>query len=80
MKDSKPPTNPLADLDNVFSYHPPADQATVERYERIRNAGHHLAQVIQEETPAGADQSAAQRKVREAVMTANAAVALEPGR
>lgn len=62
------------DLDNLFTYHPPkGDQ--VERYAKIREAGLALARVISESTPPSADQSAAIRKVREAVMTANAAIA-----
>ena len=64
-----------ADLDNIFRYHPPkGDQ--VERYNILREAGKAFAQVIIETTPAGADQSTAIRKVREAVMTANAAIAI----
>lgn len=62
------------DLDNFFSYHPPkGDQ--VERYSNIREAGRLMAQVIIDSTPAGADQAAAIRKIREAVMTANVAIA-----
>ena len=61
-------------IDNWFSYHAPqGDQA--ERYGRIREAGAAFARVIEAETPASADQTAAIRKVREAVMTANAAIA-----
>ncbi len=62
------------ELDNLFSYHSPkGDQ--VERYANIREAGRLMAQVIVDSTPAGADQTAAVRKIREAVMTANAAIA-----
>ena len=61
-------------IDNWFTYRAPkGDQA--ERYERIRAAAKRFAHVIREETPPSADQSAAFRKVREAVMTANAAIA-----
>ena len=42
---------------------------------QIRTRGRQLAETILELTPACADQTAAIRKVREAVMTANAAVA-----
>lgn len=62
-------------LDNWFSHHPPATPADVARYERLRAAGKAFAEVIVHETPASADQSAALRHVREAVMTANAAIA-----
>jgi hypothetical protein len=64
-----------SELDNIFSYHvPKADQPS--RYEQIRAAGKALAQAIIDCTPACADQTAAIRKVREAVMTANAAIAI----
>jgi hypothetical protein len=48
-----------------------------ERYETIRQAGRTFASVILTNTPSCADQEAAIRKVREAVYTANAAVACE---
>lgn len=69
-------------LDWWFKYHPPADhpsgpEAAAERYARIRDAGKAFAKVILENTPASADQTAAVRKVREAVFTANAAIACE---
>jgi hypothetical protein len=63
------------ELDNIFCYHAPkADQ--LPRYEKLRAAGKALAQEILDCTPPSADQSAAIRKVREAVMTANAAIAI----
>jgi hypothetical protein len=62
------------DLDNLFSYHgPKGDQE--ERYARLRAAGKVLAQEILDSTPPSADQTAAIRKVREAIFTANAAIA-----
>ena len=64
-------------VENWFTHHPPADLATINRYHAIREAGKALALAIQEHTPVGADQAAAIRKVREAVMTANAAIACE---
>lgn len=63
-------------LDNIFTYHPPVNDDP-QRYEAIRTAGKALARVILENTTTCADQQAAIRKVREAVMTANAAVALK---
>ena len=61
-------------LDNLFTYHSPkGDQ--VDRYKLIRDFGCLFAYVILENTPICSDQSAAIRKVREAVMTANAAIA-----
>jgi hypothetical protein len=70
------------DLDWWFQYHKPdnhPDGSAVvqERYETIRQAGRTFASVILTNTPSCADQEAAIRKVREAVYTANAAVACE---
>lgn len=64
------------DIENWFTYHSPQTE-DIEKYKAIRAAGHHLATVIVENTPSSADQTAAIRKVREAVMTANAAIACE---
>lgn len=61
-----------------FTYHSPTP-AKAEAYEAIRRAGLELATAISELTPECADQSAAIRKVREAVMTANAALATDGG-
>lgn len=63
-------------LEDVFSYHAPKDDQP-QRYERIRAAAKEFARVILDNVPACADRSAALRKLREAVMTANAAIALE---
>jgi len=65
------------DLDNIFAYHPPSPEQQ-QRYGKLRGAAREFAKVILAVTPAGPDQTAAIRKVREAVMTANAAIALEP--
>ncbi len=62
------------ELDNLFSYHPPKGNQ-VNRYNDIREVGRLFAKTILDSTPPGADQTAAIRKVREAVMTANAAIA-----
>lgn len=62
------------ELNNLFTYHSPkGDQ--VDRYSKIRYAARILAETIIENTPKSADQTAAIRKVREAMMTANAAIA-----
>lgn len=63
-------------LDNIFKYHPPTPDDTV-AYEKLRNSAKSFAQAIVELVPTGADQTAAVRKVREAVMTANAGIALK---
>ena len=63
-------------LREIFTYHAPeGDQP--ERYERIRQAGLELALTIHRDCPISADASTAIRKIREAVMTANAAIALK---
>ena len=62
------------DLQNWFTYHSPsADQ--LPKYLAIREAGLNLATAIVNNTPSSADQTAAVRKIREAVMTANAPIA-----
>ena len=61
-------------IDNWFSYHAPTAEQQV-AYGRIRAAGKAFAEAIVANTPASADQTAAIRLAREAVMTANAAVA-----
>ncbi len=64
------------DLENIFKYHAPAGDDPA-HYEAIRSAGKAFAQAILDNTPRCADQTAAIRKVREAVMTANASIALK---
>ena len=63
-------------LDNWFVYHTPTPDQ-IPKYGAIREAGKRLAECILENTPSSADQSDAIRKVREAVMTANAAIACD---
>lgn len=65
-----------AKLENWFSHHAPTEEQ-VPRFQAIRNAGLNLAEVIVLNTPPSEDQSAAVRLVREAVMTANSAIACE---
>ena len=61
-------------IEAIFTYHAPeGDQP--ERYKRIRSAAMDFARVMWAETPAGPDRTVALRKIREAVMTANAAIA-----
>lgn len=61
-------------IENWFTYHAPnPEQLTA--YGRLRQAAAAFANVINESVPDSADKSAAIRKVREAVMTANASIA-----
>jgi hypothetical protein len=62
------------DVENWFTYHPPKREQ-VDHYEILRDAARVFALAILAHTPDGPDQTAAIRKVREAVMTANAAIA-----
>ena len=63
-----------ADLKNWFTYHPPIGNDP-DSYTRIRTAALVFATVVLEVTPPSADQTAAIRKIREAVFTANASIA-----
>jgi len=65
-----------AEIKNWFTYHAPGANDPA-HYDAIREAGKALASAIVEHMPPSADQAAAVRKVREAVMTANAAVACQ---
>lgn len=67
---------PITDetLLNWFSYHAPSDDQ-IPKFQEIRSAGLQLARAIVSSTPQSADQTAALRKVREAVATANMAIA-----
>lgn len=61
-------------LKDIFTYHAPdADQQVA--YEKLRNAAYDFSLALTELTPTCADQTAAVRKLRECVMTANAAIA-----
>jgi len=60
-------------LNDWFQYHQPSKEQA-EALDRINAAALELAKIIIETTPQGADQSAALRRVREAKMTANAAL------
>jgi predicted ABC-type ATPase len=61
-------------LQNWFTYHKPTE-ADIPKYLAVREAALTFARVIDANCPFGADKTAAIRKIREAVMTANAAIA-----
>jgi hypothetical protein len=64
-----------AEVMNAFCYHPPrGDQP--KRYEALRNSGQELAFQILELCPDGRERSIAIRKLEEAVMWANKAIAV----
>ena len=61
-------------IDDLFTFHPPTSDQVVQ-YQTIREMAKQLARTIWNLCPAGPDRTAAVRKVREAVMTANASIA-----
>lgn len=71
MADSRFTPDVIAD---IFTYHAPSPDQ-LPKYEAIRTAAREFAQVLISNTPASADQTAAIRLLREAVMTANQAIA-----
>ena len=64
------------DVEYVFTHHQPTPEK-LHHYDAIHEAAKAFAQVILVNTPPGPDQTAALRLLREATMTANAAVALD---
>ena len=61
-------------LEIWFNYHAPDPDQQI-AYAKLRSSAFGFALAVLELTPACADQTAAIRKIREAVMTANAAIA-----
>lgn len=62
-------------INNIFTYHPPKGNQA-ERYTEIRQASKAFALLLVKKTPGSREQSVAIRKLREAVMWANAAIAI----
>jgi|SRR5579872_878407 len=63
-------------IDQLFTYHP-ATPYTGPKFEALREAAKYFAKVIMNNVPAGSDRTTAIRKLREAVMTANAGISLD---
>jgi len=63
------------EIENWFEYHPPTGEDQIRAYGNIRKAGKEFALAIARNVPNCADRTAAVRKIREAVMTANAGLA-----
>lgn len=61
-------------IKNWFTYHAPKGDQVI-KYEELRDAALAFALVVFRLTPKSVDQLVAIRKIREAVMTANAAIA-----
>ena len=70
------PTFTIEAIADIFTYHSPTPDQ-VPKYERLRTAARDFATVLVDCTPSSADQTAALRLLRQAVMTANASIALE---
>lgn len=64
------------ELEHWFTYHTPC-AGQPERYYAVREAAKYFAQVVVQNSLPSADQTAAVRKIREAVMTVNQAIACE---
>jgi len=62
------------DIDKDFKYHAPTSDQ-VEKYEEIRAKGKELALLVYDSCPSSAESTTAVRKIEEAVMWANAAIA-----
>jgi hypothetical protein len=69
-------THPEFDAEYVFTHHTPTPDKLV-HYDAIHAAAKQFAEVILANTPPSEDQAAALRLLREATMTANAAIALD---
>lgn len=63
-------------IDTLFTYHSPT-AGQIAQYGEIREHAKRLVRSIWALCPEGPDRTAAIRKVREAVMTANASIATE---
>lgn len=66
------------DLENRFTYHVSSERQ-IPMYEEIRQAGHTFATMIVGYAPESRERSIALRKIEEAVMWANAAIARHDG-
>ena len=62
-------------LDNVYTYHAPYGTQQ-DRYVDLRAKGKELAQLITDLTPQSREQSVALTNVQQAIMWANAAIAI----
>lgn len=63
------------EIDNVFQYHAPKGDQT-ERYETLRGTAKSFALQIEKMCPDSREKSLAMTKLREAVMWANASIAI----
>lgn len=66
---------PVLDLDNIFTYHKPHGTQS-ERFVAIREKAKELAYLVQDMTPDSRERSTALTNIQQAVMWANAAIAI----
>ena len=64
----------VSQIENWFNYHAPTSDQQV-AYSKLRSSALDFAKAINDLVPDCADKTAAIRKLRESVMTANAAIA-----
>lgn len=60
-------------IESLFTYHAP-DEEQIAKLKRVRDAARSFATVLFAECPSSADRSAAIRKLRETVQTANCSI------
>lgn len=75
QEEKRMPGIKLEDVDDLVTYHAP-DADEIARISVLRRGAANFIKDILTCAPASADQTAAIRKVREALMTANAAIVL----
>lgn len=65
----------MIDINKMFAYHEPRG-TQLRRYAEIREKAREFADLIQEYTPVSAEQTLAIRAVHQAMLQANAAIAI----
>lgn len=65
----------MTDMDKLFNYHPPRKESIVKAHEAIREQCKELALTLHAKAPDCRERAIAVRKVEEAMMWGNAAVA-----
>lgn len=63
------------DLESIFSHHPPSDNSVAELHADVRLECKHLAYSFKEALPDSPEKTLAIRKLQEAMMYANSAIA-----
>lgn len=63
-------------IETIFSFHPPKDEKIKQAHEEVRDLCKALALSIKELVPDSPEQTTAIRKLQEAMMYANAGIAL----